>query len=265
MKQRIITALILLIIFIPIILLGIIFNLVVLSIGIIGLKEMLEIKDIKNKLPLVMKLMTFGSFIYLVSNMSVTNDFVFLLDYRSIAVIIMIILLPIIIYHNNNVYNINDALFLVGTIFFLGLSFNLFIMLRDHNLMILLYLMIITITTDTFAFIGGSLVGEHKLLESISPKKTWEGLVVGTLLGTLFSSVFYYIAINDSIEILYLIFGTIMLSLIGQLGDLVFSSIKRLYNKKDFSNIFPGHGGVLDRLDSLLFVVLGYVLLMVAL
>jgi phosphatidate cytidylyltransferase len=56
--------------------------------------------------------------------------------------------------------------------------------------------------------------------------------------------------------------GTTLLSLIGQFGDLAFSSIKRLYNKKDFSNLMPGHGGILDRLDSFIFVSLGYILLM---
>lgn len=266
MKQRIITALVLLIIFIPILILGgTLFNLLVLAIGIIALKEMLDIRDSNYKLPLIMKLLTFGSFVYLVVNMSISNDFVYLLDYRNIALVMLLLLMPIIIYHDNRVYNINDALFLIGAIFFLGISFNLLIMLREHNLMCVIYLFVITSMTDTFALVGGMLVGKHKLLEAISPKKTWEGLIIGTILGVLFGSVFYYITIDDSINVLYLILGTTLLSLIGQFGDLIFSSIKRLYNKKDFSNIMPGHGGVLDRLDSFIFVILGYVLLMFAL
>lgn len=263
MKQRILTALVLLAVFIPVLLMGgIIFNLFVLIAGIIGLKEMLSIKDNKDQLPLNMKTITFGAFIYLVTNMSTSNDFVFLLDYRSIALIIILFLLPIIIYNDNNVYNINNALFLIGLIFFLGISFNLLIMLREENLMIVIYLFLITVITDTFAFVGGRLIGKHRLLESISPKKTWEGLIVGTFMGVLVSSVFYFITINDSINVFYIIFGTTVLSLLGQFGDLVFSSIKRLYNKKDFSNLMPGHGGVLDRLDSFIFVILGYVLFM---
>jgi phosphatidate cytidylyltransferase len=174
-------------------------------------------------------------------------------------------LLPIIIYHDNRVYNINDALFLFGTIFFLGISFNLLLMLREQSLMRIIYLFIITTMTDTYALLGGMLIGRHRLLESISPKKTWEGLIIGTIFGVMIGSVFYYLTIDDSINIVYLILGTTFLSLIGQMGDLVFSSIKRLYNKKDFSNLMPGHGGILDRLDSFIFVALGYILLMMML
>jgi phosphatidate cytidylyltransferase len=105
------------------------------------------------------------------------------------------------------------------------------------------------------------LIGKHKLLESISPKKTWEGLIFGTIFGVLIGSVFYYITINDSINVLHLVLGTTLISLVGQMGDLVFSSIKRFYNKKDFSNLLPGHGGILDRIDSFIFAVLSYVLL----
>jgi phosphatidate cytidylyltransferase len=174
----------------------------------------------------------------------------------------LLLLMPIIIYHDNHVYNINDALFLVGSVFLLGISVSLLIVLREQNLMRVLYLFIITTMTDTYALIGGMLVGKHKLLESISPKKTWEGLIIGTVFGVLISVVFYYITIDDSINILSLMLGTTLLSLIGQFGDLAFSSIKRLYNKKDFSNLMPGHGGILDRLDSFIFVSLGYILLM---
>lgn len=266
MKQRILTAILLCAICIPILIVGgTIFNLFVIAVGVLGLKEMLDIRDTKDKIPLVMKLITFGSFIYLVVNMSAKNDFVYLLDYRNIALIMLLLLIPIIIYHDNHVYNINDALFLVGTVFFLGISFNLLIMLREYNLMNVIYLFVISIVTDTYALIGGKLIGHHKLLENISPKKTWEGLVIGTIFGVLIGAVFYYITINDNVNLLYLIGGTTLLSLIGQFGDLVFSSIKRLYGKKDFSDIMPGHGGILDRLDSFIFVALGYVLLMVIL
>lgn len=263
MKQRLITALILLIILVPILLMGgTLFNLMILLIGVLGLKEMLDIRDNKYQLPMIMKLLTFGSFIFLVVNISQSQGFVYLLDYRVLSLIMFLLIMPIIIYHDNRVYNINDALFLVGTVFFLGISFNLLIMLREHNLMQVIYLFVITIMTDTYALIGGMLIGKHKLLENVSPKKTWEGLFIGTILGVLVASVFYYIAIDDTINIIYLVLGTTLLSLIGQLGDLIFSSIKRMYNKKDFSDLMPGHGGVLDRLDSFIFVSLGYVLLM---
>jgi phosphatidate cytidylyltransferase len=262
MKQRTLTALLILIICIPFLIIGgTIFNLFALIIGTFGIKEMLDMRDMKYHTPLVMKLITFVSFIYLVVNMPTSNDFTYLLDYRHVVFILFLLLIPIIIYHDNHVYNINDAMFLIGTVFLLGLSFNLLIMLRNYNLMIVIYLFLITAITDTYALIGGILIGKHKLLESISPKKTWEGLIIGTIFGVLIGSVFYFMTIDDSINIIYLILGTTLLSLIGQMGDLIFSSIKRLYNKKDFSDLMPGHGGILDRLDSFIFVSLGYMLL----
>ena len=94
----------------------------------------------------------------------------------------------------------------------------------------------------------------------ISPKKTWEGLLGGTFFGVLISSLFYYQVINSRVDVLTLALVVTGLSLIGQMGDLVFSSFKRYYDKKDFSNLIPGHGGILDRLDSIIFVLLGFVL-----
>ena len=112
--------------------------------------------------------------------------------------------------------------------------------------------------TDIFAYVTGLLIGRHKLIPSVSPKKTWEGLIGGTVFGTFISTTFYISAFDYSGSILLLILIVMLLSLVGQMGDLVFSSIKRYYGKKDFSNIMPGHGGVLDRLDSLIFVMLAF-------
>jgi len=104
-------------------------------------------------------------------------------------------------------------------------------------------------TCDTFAYIFGRLFGKHKLAPQISPKKTWEGAIGGTIftialivwLGPL---VFHTGLIAN-------IFLGILLSISGQTGDLLESAIKRWAGAKDSSQVFPGHGGVLDRLDSL--------------
>ena len=79
--------------------------------------------------------------------------------------------------------------------------------------------------------------------------------------GTLIPTVFYYLTINSNANIFGLVLITFLLSCLGQLGDLFFSCIKRNCDIKDFSNIMPGHGGVLDRLDSIIFAIIGYILL----
>ena len=86
-------------------------------------------------------------------------------------------------------------------------------------------------------------------------------MIIGTFFGTLIPVVFYYFCVMKS-NIFILILVTLLLSLIGQFGDLVFSSIKRHFKVKDFSNIMPGHGGILDRLDSIIFVLLLYTLIL---
>ena len=84
-------------------------------------------------------------------------------------------------------------------------------------------------------------------------------MVGGTIMGVFVSAVFYHTVIDPEFSKVYLLGISLFLSVLGQYGDLVFSSIKRYFGKKDFSNIMPGHGGVLDRLDSIIFVLLGFV------
>ena len=96
-------------------------------------------------------------------------------------------------------------------------------------------------------------------INEISPNKSWEGCLGGTFFGTLISVLFYLIIVNQDVNLFLLIFITIFLSIIGQLGDLFFSLIKRHYQIKDFSNIMPGHGGILDRLDSVIFIALAFI------
>lgn len=260
MKIRVISAIIALAIFIPALLIGqTVFKIFILIVALLSLNEILDLRETKHLLPIPIKLLTFFVFTYLIFNFT-TNNFIYSLDYQNISLIMFVFLLPIIIYHNNKIYNINDSMFLVGVVFFLGLFFNLVIILQEYSINHVFYLFLIPATTDIYAYITGNLIGKHKLLPAISPKKTWEGLVVGTIFSVLISSVFYYIAIDNTFNIIYLLLISAFLSLIGQLGDLVFSSIKRFYNRKDFSNLIPGHGGLLDRLDSIIFVILAYVL-----
>lgn len=112
--------------------------------------------------------------------------------------------------------------------------------------------------TDTGAYFIGSFFGRHKLCEKISPKKTVEGAVGGIVTCAISLFVFAKIMeVNFAMQVNYpiLLIGALVLSVLSQIGDLSFSIIKREYNIKDYGNLMPGHGGVLDRFDSTVFTI----------
>lgn len=110
--------------------------------------------------------------------------------------------------------------------------------------------------TDIFAFLIGKCIGKHKLTK-ISPNKSWEGCIAGLIGGIVFYLIFAIVLQNLHIcELNYIVMGILgcVVSLISQIGDFAASSIKRYCGIKDFSNLMPGHGGMLDRFDSVLFI-----------
>ena len=114
--------------------------------------------------------------------------------------------------------------------------------------------------TDIFAYFTGYFFGKHKLIEDVSPKKTVEGSIGGIVFCAISFGVFGWIVnsfFGQNANILFLIVCGVILSLVSQIGDLIMSVIKRQYKIKDFGKIFPGHGGMLDRFDSILAVSLG--------
>lgn len=117
---------------------------------------------------------------------------------------------------------------------------------------IVIGILILVWTNDTFAYLVGKKFGKHKLFERISPKKTIEGLVGGIVFAIIASLVLnqFFTSLNVYIWIASAIF----VGLFGTLGDLVESHFKREAGVKDSGNIMPGHGGILDRLDSILFI-----------
>lgn len=259
MKTRVISAAVILAILVPIFLMGgAIFDLAIWIIGMIGLKEILDIKATKKRVPDFIRFICYIIFSLIVLFNITSKELVYSVDYRVISALFISLLLPVSLYHDRKTYSINDAFYLIGSIFFLGISFNLLMVLRNIDLNLIIYLFLITIMTDTFAYIGGLLIGKTKLLEAISPKKTIEGMIVGTFFGTFIATTFYKVVIDPNIALYVIILITLFLSVLGQFGDLLFSAIKRYFGKKDFSNLIPGHGGILDRFDSVIFVVLGF-------
>jgi len=123
----------------------------------------------------------------------------------------------------------------------------------DKNYLYVFLLMILIWAGDSFAYFGGRLFGKHKF-SKISPNKTIEGLIIGFIFTIIVSFIFHLIVPNDITLIDSIISGTIV-GILGPIGDLFESFLKRYTGVKDSSNIIPGHGGVLDRFDSLIFTV----------
>lgn len=266
MKIRVISAVILLAIFIPLLLTGgLPYSVLMLAIALLGLHELLKIRKTKKDFPFLVELCAYVLVSFLTFNNYKSQNLSVLMDYRLMSVMMFVFLSPMVFINNSKKYNLNDALFLTSATLFVGLSFNLLILLRNFSLTYVIYLFIISCISDTFAYITGRYIGRNKLAPLISPKKTIEGLIGGTVMGVIAGVIYYTTVINPGIEIGIIIFVTLALSLIGQLGDLIFSSIKRYYDVKDFSNLIPGHGGILDRLDSIIFIVLGFILFLAVL
>jgi phosphatidate cytidylyltransferase len=138
-------------------------------------------------------------------------------------------------------------------IFYVGFSFSHFTLLVNlpHGKNWLILLTVITVFSDSAAYFAGRKFGRHKLAPAISPGKTFEGLL-GGLVGSVAAAVIVTLLAFPGVPVAKMILLTIFLSLVGVMGDLTESVIKRTMGVKDSGNILPGHGGVLDRLDSLM-------------
>lgn len=229
-------------------------------VSVLGLKEILDLKESHKKLPTYIKVISYLCLLLTVLG-KIKIDYILLgIPFLSICLTSLLLTIPTI-FEFDGKYTTRDAFYLIGAITFLGAFFNLLILIFSYNRWLLLYLILVATMTDTFAMLIGSLIGKHKLIPKVSPNKSIEGSLFGTLVATAVASIFYVNVITSNINLFVLILMTVCLSVLGQLGDLLFSKIKRENEIKDFSQIMPGHGGVLDRLDSLSFITLGYILI----
>jgi len=254
--KRVISAVVLLAILIPLIIIGKIPF--ALAIGFISILAYLEIMKLA-KYPLPVKLLSFFALISIVYSNFDAKTIMFGLDYKVLSISLLLILIPIIFYQTKEIYTTNDAFKLFGFIFLVGLGLNYFILIRSMDLKYLILTLATPMLTDTFAYFGGKLIGKHKITK-ISPNKSLEGYIVGTVVGTIIMTLYYTTFIGVQKNLLIVIGIILLMSVVGQVGDLFFSAIKRQHNIKDFSNLIPGHGGMLDRLDSLIFVAICFII-----
>lgn len=183
--------------------------------------------------------------------------------FTVLLIITLIVSIKCIVFLFDDTQEISRAskyIYLIGYImlpflFITKISFGI----KDYNPKIIIGLFVLIWTNDTFAYLVGKSIGKHKLFERISPKKTIEGFLGGVVFaafaGFLISKL--YIQPNPEFSSKSILIWTIIaliVSVFGTIGDLIESKFKRVAGVKDSGAIMPGHGGVLDRLDSVIFV-----------
>ena len=259
MKKRILSAIVMLLICIPIIYFGDkAFRIGIAVVSMLALREMIDLKKSHHKIPKLVELISYLALLFIVLAEYEGYSILFGITYKGIAILLLSIL-SLCLFYKKEEYTATDALVLIGTILLLGTAFNTMILVRNLGLWDFCSLILIFILTDTFALFCGMAFGKHKLIPHVSPNKTWEGSIGGTLIATVGVSVFYHYLVSPVTW--KIVLGILILSVIGQIGDLIFSKIKRENNIKDFSNLIPGHGGILDRLDSTITIMLGYLII----
>ena len=183
-----------------------------------------------------------------------------LAQYGAILLIIVLFYFFTVAIFSRGKYNLADVCVLFSIALYILVGFNSIVILHDNEQgghIVFLAIFICAWVTDAGAYFCGMLFGrggKHKLIPDVSPKKTVEGSVGGTIVCVLFMIAFGWVCKRfwgfDSNLFVFALVGFVT-AIVAQIGDLLMSYVKRYYGIKDFSQLFPGHGGVLDRFDSI--------------
>lgn len=244
MKERIITAFCLMAVVIPAVIFGGIFYKIVIAVVMgISVYEMIHICS-RPKINIYMYIITALFFIF---GFLLDRDSLLLSSYP--VMIYLAVILACMIF--DDTLNIERAayIFTAGSLICCGIH-ALLVLRLHYGWEYLLLLAVATYGSDTGAYFAGVMFGKHKLIPRLSPKKTIEGAIGGILFGSCLGIGYsHYIGILSNNWLL--IAAIIIMTMTGQIGDLIFSAIKRYFEVKDYSHLLPGHGGILDRIDSL--------------
>jgi len=295
MKKRVVTGIILAAILVPIMSIPVLLELfqVVMSVFvIIAALEMIQMYETEKKFQKAAKigiiLLTLATFFSVGGVLGAERHNPLEANgWLSITIpLITIALLSFLVFFKEfNGSDVGKALMVIN---YVGLGTASIVILRFLGVRFLVYLFLITALTDIFAYIFGVKFGKHKMAPLISPKKSWEGAIAGTVIATIIASCFalFYgvifapgtmlgnwfnttgeLTLLDNfseigetqprwVQAILIVPVTFFSSILGQIGDLVASRLKRTYKIKDFGKILPGHGGLLDRFDSAMFVAM---------
>lgn len=252
MKQRIQTAILALVIFLPFVIYGELpFTLFVYFMATIALIELIQMR--KTTSYIVPSLLSIGLLWLILLGIS-SDSIAGVWFTKSEGIVLLIMLLLAYTVLAKNKFTFDDSGFMLLAIFYVGLGFYYLIETRAAGLNYIFFVLFIIWATDTGAYFFGRALGRRKLWPAISPNKTVEGAIGGILISCVVGVVFQFVY-PFSHSMLTIIGVSVFISVAGQVGDLVESAFKRHYGVKDSGKILPGHGGILDRLDSLIFVL----------
>ncbi|OIJ13131.1 phosphatidate cytidylyltransferase [Anaerobacillus alkalilacustris] len=254
MKERIITGVIAGLAFILLIIIGgLPFTLFIMLLASIAMIELLRMKHI-SPYSIMGILSLLFMWVLLVPNQWI-EPYIPHINRTELFLSFILIFLAITVISKNS-YTFDEVGFVIISSVYVGFGFHFLIETRlaELGLWLVFFILFLIWATDTGAYFFGRAIGKRKLWPDISPKKTIEGSIGGIGCALAVGLIFnWLVPIFDSLFTVLLI--SIVVSIVGQLGDLVESALKRHYSVKDSGNILPGHGGILDRFDSLIFVM----------
>ncbi len=254
--KRIITAIVMIAVFIPVLLFSdtLLFPIVISIMGAVAAFEILYIRKLHQKIYLLIPSVLLAVACPLVSG----TDWFKVFTSRSYN--FLIIAFPVYLMYMlfvgvacNRKVSFNDILYTIVSVSYVSFAMFTIPFIRAGSPYNYLLLIICPCVADIFALYGGSKFGKKKLCPAVSPKKTLAGFMFGLLGGAVGAALFniaIMLLIDSQFNILKVIAG-VGIAFAGQYGDLIASMMKRSSNAKDFGNIFPGHGGIMDRFDSI--------------
>lgn len=268
MKTRILTGIVAIALFVPVCIFSdyVVFPIVISILSAIGVYEMSKCMGMEKKYALMIPMYIVSIALPMIGyyeffkNMRIRGS-LFLGVSMILLFFVLIYALAYVMFRKNQ-DKVNDVLTLYALFLYIVGCFNSIICVRYMTGGKYVYLLVFlgAWVCDTFAYFTGRFFGKHKLIPAISPKKTIEGSI-GGIIFTIGAFILYrfllfkfYPDLNLNLPYILVIVLAIFASIVSQIGDLVASSVKRQYNLKDYGNLFPGHGGVLDRFDSVMLV-----------
>lgn len=263
MLKRVITGIVAVLILLPVLFFSntVVFPLAIAFVSVVSLYELFHCMHIEKRLSIVLPIYIFAAVAPFVMRYVADGE-----QFGGIAfiaaAIYMIYLFALVVWSHGSL-PFGDAAAIFAASLYVIAAMSAITYLRDFPYggeYLYLLIFIGAWVTDTFAYFTGFLFGKHKLIPDVSPKKTVEGSIGGTLCCALAFVAFGVIVdgfFGQDANLLFLFISGVIVALVSQIGDLIMSVIKRHYGIKDFGKIFPGHGGMLDRFDSILAVSLG--------